>query len=129
MRLDIAREGKQVEVKGPMLRCKRAEEGSNMGRHLETLRVYSESRTQGVQVLKPTAAACVSHGICRAKNMADVEPRFGLEEGRHRMQVFERTLRCIVCGFVIDQVEGCRERVKLNDERSRERLQPRRQAS
>eukprot|EP00965_Chrysotila_dentata_P088163 2911019-Pleurochrysis_carterae.AAC.1 len=36
MRFDIAREGEQIKVEGPMLRCERAEEGSNMGRHVET---------------------------------------------------------------------------------------------
>eukprot|EP00965_Chrysotila_dentata_P076727 2533178-Pleurochrysis_carterae.AAC.1 len=74
MRFDIAREGEQVEVKGPMLRYERAEEGGNMGRHLETLRVYPESHTQGIQVLKPTAAACVSHEVRSAKDVAYVEP-------------------------------------------------------
>eukprot|EP00965_Chrysotila_dentata_P106842 3529549-Pleurochrysis_carterae.AAC.1 len=92
MRFDIACEGKQVEVEGSMLRLERAEEGSNIGWHLETLRVYPQPCTQGVEVLKSTAAACVSHGVCSAKDMAHMEPRC-IEKGRHCMQVKSRRER------------------------------------
>eukprot|EP00965_Chrysotila_dentata_P068000 2249194-Pleurochrysis_carterae.AAC.10 len=104
-------EGEQVEVEGSVLRCEKAEKGSNIGWHVETLRVHPKSCTQGVEVLKTTTAARISHGVSSAKDMADMEPRLLIEKGRHCMQVLKRTLRRIVLCFVICQVESRRKRV------------------
>eukprot|EP00965_Chrysotila_dentata_P086586 2859123-Pleurochrysis_carterae.AAC.2 len=110
---DSTSEGEQVEVEGSVLRCEKAEEGSNIGWHVETLRVHPKPCTQDVDVRKATTAARISHGVSSAKGMADMEPRLRIEKGRHCMQILKRTLRRIVLCFVVCQVESRRKRVRL----------------
>eukprot|EP00965_Chrysotila_dentata_P093324 3083312-Pleurochrysis_carterae.AAC.1 len=60
---------KQAIVEDSVLWDKGAEEGSDVGRHLEqALRVHSEPRAEGIELLKASAAASISHGIRRTKH-------------------------------------------------------------
>eukprot|EP00965_Chrysotila_dentata_P247451 6207757-Pleurochrysis_carterae.AAC.3 len=57
-----------------------------------------EANQKCIELLKVAAAARISHGVDRAKDVAHMEARFGgIKKGRHcMMQILELTLRCIV---------------------------------
>eukprot|EP00965_Chrysotila_dentata_P213419 6187613-Pleurochrysis_carterae.AAC.5 len=70
---------------------------------LVVLWVHFEPCVEGIELLQAAAAACISHGVDRAKDVAHMEARLGGEKGRHDTQISKRTLRCLVLRSVVRQ--------------------------
>eukprot|EP00965_Chrysotila_dentata_P005096 166925-Pleurochrysis_carterae.AAC.1 len=109
---DVARQGKKIKTEGSVLWYQLFEEGGNIRRCREALWVHAKPRTEDIELLKAARAACVSHRIGLAKDVAHVEARLGgKEQGRHGGKVLKRTLRRLVRCSLVREVEGSRERV------------------
>eukprot|EP00965_Chrysotila_dentata_P232486 6198994-Pleurochrysis_carterae.AAC.3 len=82
--------------------CERAKEGSNIEWHVETLRVYTKPCEHGVEGLKATTAARISHGVSSAKDMlADMEPRQGFALRKAGIACRYSSARCATSSFVL----------------------------
>ena len=77
--------------------------------------MHAKARAKGVELPKAATAARVGHRVGRAEDVAHVQARFGMEEGRHGVKVFKRALCRFVRGSFIGEVKGSREGVRLKN--------------
>eukprot|EP00965_Chrysotila_dentata_P000332 11235-Pleurochrysis_carterae.AAC.1 len=101
MHFDVIGEREHVEVESPALGRERAEEGSDIGRHLEAFEVHTEPRTEGEELLKVAVTARVGHEAGCAEDVAHMELRVGGKIRGIGVQILEHALGGIVLCFVV----------------------------
>eukprot|EP00965_Chrysotila_dentata_P014843 491282-Pleurochrysis_carterae.AAC.1 len=73
------------------------EEGNHVRRYLKARRLHAEACAERVEVRREPAS--VRHAVSGTEDMANVEARLGVTKRRQGMQVFERSLGCVMSGF------------------------------